>query len=502
MNSFVVISDLHLGGASPQMMSTPQRLADFIDRLSAPDDDTLELVINGDFVDFLAMPQANGELGVAWTPDPHEACAKLVATMGGQPAPVFDALGRHLVKGHLLTIILGNHDVELGLPQVQDALLRRIGGDRHRVHFVDDGRAYRVGGLLIEHGNRYDDNNLNDWEGLRQLASCLGRGERPPHVLSDERLAFQIWEAALRRGELPPRPYVVSAGSLIVERCVNPLKVDYPLLDLMQPQGVGIAFLLLELEPTLRRHLRKIGEMLGGGFREWTSRKRRGRPPILGRNVGADEVGERFSLDDIPPALEELYAQELLRMRDESSAVGAQQWIEGAQHLFKSGSRPHKDGIRALVEASREPPGAKLEISEQRLEHLRVLFETYLNEGDTLSATGPTEQYGQAAERMLAASADLDCVIMGHTHQARRRPKEGADDRSTYINTGTWADLITIPQEVLEPSEEGRAALRDFLVKLVLDEGVREQRPSSAEVRLNADRRVTSARLVQEERSG
>lgn len=54
----IVISDLHLGGTEPYMMSQPQQLAAFIEHLStvAAGDETLELVINGDFIDFLAIP--------------------------------------------------------------------------------------------------------------------------------------------------------------------------------------------------------------------------------------------------------------------------------------------------------------------------------------------------------------------------------------------------------------------------------------------------------------
>ena len=89
---------------------------------------------------------------------------------------MFAALAEYLAIDHRrrLTILLGNHDLELGLPAVQAMLLQALGGRRHRVAWVDDGRAYRLGGVLIEHGNRYDGANLNDWNGLRslRLAQC------------------------------------------------------------------------------------------------------------------------------------------------------------------------------------------------------------------------------------------------------------------------------------------------------------------------------------------
>ncbi len=146
----IVISDLHLGGFPPYMMSNPERLAAFIDGLPEKRavDEELELVIAGDFIDFLAIPEFK-----RWTPDPREASAKLGHTLRGPVASVFDALRRHVAGGRRLTVLIGNHDIELALPAVQDALLREIGAGSHQVDFMEDGSAYRVGAVLIEHRN-------------------------------------------------------------------------------------------------------------------------------------------------------------------------------------------------------------------------------------------------------------------------------------------------------------------------------------------------------------
>ena len=167
----IVVSDLHLGGSEPCMMSRPDALAAFVDGLPARlrADERLDLVIAGDFVDFLAMPP-----GEAWTADPADAADKLARTVRGPFSPVFQVLGRHLAHGHERTVIVGNHDVELALPPVQAVFEQGVAG---RVRWVDDGRAYRVGGALVEHGNRYDEANLNDWEGLRAAISAWTRDE-------------------------------------------------------------------------------------------------------------------------------------------------------------------------------------------------------------------------------------------------------------------------------------------------------------------------------------
>ncbi len=113
MHRCCVISDLHLGGDPPHMMSNPDKLAGFIDGLHSrcPSDQTLELVINGDFVDFIHIPDY-----AAWTHDPGRAVTKLQRVMNDPPFNgVFDALKGHLARGHVLTVIPGNHDLELGI---------------------------------------------------------------------------------------------------------------------------------------------------------------------------------------------------------------------------------------------------------------------------------------------------------------------------------------------------------------------------------------------------
>ena len=59
----VVISDLHLGGSEPRMMQQPQALAAFIRALPGRlgGDEVLDLVIAGDFIDFL---EQRGELAI------------------------------------------------------------------------------------------------------------------------------------------------------------------------------------------------------------------------------------------------------------------------------------------------------------------------------------------------------------------------------------------------------------------------------------------------------
>jgi hypothetical protein len=86
----IVISDLHLGGSKSVMMSHPGRLVRFLRALPhrVRADEKLELVIAGDFIDFLTIDPL-----ASWTPEPDVARKKLNDTMSGELfGPVFDAL--------------------------------------------------------------------------------------------------------------------------------------------------------------------------------------------------------------------------------------------------------------------------------------------------------------------------------------------------------------------------------------------------------------------------
>src|SRR5262245_10481743 len=134
-----VISDLHIGGARPEgnspgfQMCPPEsrrRLARFIHyvrRAARPHGSTLELIINGDFVDFLA--EQPFEPFTASADTAVEKLRRIIKT-ADVDAPdgqrIFPALQAFVTDGHRLTVLLGNHDIELSLAAVRHELSRQI----------------------------------------------------------------------------------------------------------------------------------------------------------------------------------------------------------------------------------------------------------------------------------------------------------------------------------------------------------------------------------------
>jgi UDP-2,3-diacylglucosamine pyrophosphatase LpxH len=443
----VVISDLHLGGAKPAMMSQPARLADFIAGLPKllSVGEALDLVIAGDFVDFLSVLPWS-----PWTDAPGAAVAKLLGVTGkpGQGegfAPVFDALREHVAGGHRLTVMLGNHDLELTLPPVQAALLDRIGAGLHDVLFVFDGRAYQVGGALIEHGNRYDDANANDFSHLRALASFLSRGETPTAAAKID----------------------VSTGSQLVVRVVNPLKKVYPFVDLLKPEGELLAYLLFALEPSLvRKYIVDFGLLFEAQRK--ASANADGRAPGETTNVtgGLAEVDE-----ELRDAFADLYQA----VRSPAENVGVGDIFTGFFDLAFS------DSVSELVAKNKPIPA-------DRLAKIRVSLRRLLAGDRTFDRAAPDGQYCKAARRLRRGK--IETVVMGHTHLARHH---GDANKATYINTGTWADLVTVPPAALVDGDD--AALSAFLVDLIKDRDVRTFRPTYADVLVARDGSVVHAAL-------
>ncbi len=436
----IIISDLHLGGTQPFMMSRPNSLASFIKSLPSltQPDELLQLVLAGDIIDFLSIRPYR-----SWTPCPGEAVRKLstLTDLCSPFRPIIDALGRHVQSGYELTLMLGNHDLEFALPQVQDAWLAAMGVPPRSVNFLCDGHALRLGDVLIEHGNRYDGANQNDWDNLRAIASARSRNEKPQMTLD------------------------VSVGSAIVEHVVNKLK-RYPFINLLQPEGPLTAMLLLAFEPQLKWHWGKIAKLLEGMYAQ--SQTRDGRPPAETTNVAF--IPEYDPDPDLLAAFGEDYA--LLRQPPEEVSL---------RSFFTDRLGTKRTSLSELLDSGDR-------VDPQRLQKIRVAMRKMLMDDQSFALNGPTEQYGLAAERLRELGATV--VVMGHTHLARHI---GNAQRADYINTGTWADVISVPPEVLADGAD--AELTDFLRRLKNDDRVRSWRYTYADLRIEANGQTSRATL-------
>lgn len=428
-----VISDLHLGGADAlatqkafQMCPAPTRalLSDFIDRIPKSSKDTeVHLVIAGDIVDFLAEAPFQ-----PFTVDPAVACAKL-ARIFESTRNVWDSLSRFAgERGGILTLMLGNHDIELSLPGVRKALLDRVGGPR--VRFLYDNEAFSIGPLLIEHGNRFDAWNAVPHGALRRVRSQLSR--RLP-VIPD----------------FPALP-----GSRMVIDVINPLKIDYPFIDLLKPETAAAL---------------PIAAALGG--------------------VGLKDAWRAFArfrdswAVDYDEATGEPTDQNLI-----SGAADTDQALWEIAQTIQVGGRAEQvsalgDTLQALGTTVR---AARIDALYSAFRSLKKFQRLHR---EAFDIEHEVDTYLTPARR--SAEAGYQVVIYGHTHLPKRVPLGHREDGlPLYLNTGTWADVMCVPAGIWNEDEPaGRDLFRQFVADLdgIGHDGWRRSMPTYARVELDGD---------------
>ena len=416
-----VISDLHLGGKPGfRMMKHPERLAAFIERLAskATPSDPVELVINGDFVYFLAQEHDGG--GPRWTPFAFEEGAALRAfdaIAAGMDKPIFSALAK-LVKTCRLTIMLGNHDLELALPEVRDRLLSLLGdAPAQNIRFQYDGEALVIGDAIIEHGNAQDPANAVDFNGLRYLRAIRTRG---------------YYQASLQQ-----RAFTAPPGSDLVARVMNPIKERYPFIDLLKPESEPLFALLLALEPDSRGELTKLVSTIRGIAKNLVPKL--GFPVQLANvSAGATEVETAVDplLEYIAAALPKDEAQKSFAAPPAGVTlenVSAASWLESKLGLF-----------RLLMSGKTDAAEADL---TSRLPALRQAFRALEDDPTWNENVESGKRYLDAAKALASGDAyrrGYRWVVFGHTHHAKR--VELPDEGSVYLNSGTWANLMRFPE--------------------------------------------------------
>ena len=158
----VVISDLHLGSGLREH-GAPNPLEDFlfdsefgIFLEQFEDHVSTELIIAGDFVDFLQVkPELNLVGKTVRGSSPNDSQIKLKAVYRGHLG-VFRALRRFLKSNHenRIVIIPGNHDADFTFPSVQQLFRTLLGTASARVDFRPE--AYQDRKVYIAHGHQFD----------------------------------------------------------------------------------------------------------------------------------------------------------------------------------------------------------------------------------------------------------------------------------------------------------------------------------------------------------
>ena len=226
----LVVSDLHLSSEEAlDDFYSDQEFAEFLEYHAATYD-RVHLVINGDWVDFLqtdprparstkeALKQL--DLEEIWpinvTEDQAVAGLEKVAT---RHAAFFAALRTFLepgAPGRRLSVLRGNHDVELAFPKVQARLRQLLGEpDTAALAFPSLGWFDAHAGVYVEHGSQYD-----AW-------NALSRADDP------------FLDPARTRLEVP-------WGSVQVKTFWNRVEPEFPHIDKIRPMLDSVLSMLVQ----------------------------------------------------------------------------------------------------------------------------------------------------------------------------------------------------------------------------------------------------------------
>lgn len=433
-----VVSDLHLGGRAPsanrasfQMcpLQARQRLARFVGALTsrsgefAAHSGSVELVINGDFIDFLAQ-----EPFADFTRDANAALCKLndaIASCDEESDPpnqVFTQLAAFVQAGHKLTLLLGNHDLELSWPPVRRELLAQLTGNLPaRVEFLFDGEAYRLGDLLIEHGNRYDGWNAVTHGALRAIRSAHSRGE-------------------------PLGPFVAPAGSRLVASVMNPLKERYRFIDLLKPENEAVLPILIALEPEVLRNLPVVASL---AFDKSRASGPTGRVRPEETFIASTKLPTTMTTRLIPDPTHDLTTSE------ETLAVLAQAELD-AKLFLESSYRLRIEhtmiaaGSFSWLQSPLSWRSHDRQIWSTRHDWLAKVWRQRAQRiGHTFAIGADDPPYINAARRLID-SGTARVVVMGHSHLPRAIV---VGKGGLYLNCGTWCPTIELPADFLKDNQ-------------------------------------------------
>jgi UDP-2,3-diacylglucosamine pyrophosphatase LpxH len=413
--NYALISDLHIGGDTKlDIFHSEPELANFVKALG---EENLTLIINGDFIDFLAV-EPFGEFS-------RKAAQEKIERIISAPSNGVLWEGfRAFLNGNTanrIDILLGNHDVEISFQEVQDALraVMAPATDGDRIEFIVDRVSHQqvnVGSVLIhiEHGFQYDPYNWYDQDKLRKAT-----------LFKDSKFSF----------DLP-------VGSQLVYKALNKLTPDHPFVPLLKPETAAI-YILMALAPReVSQHLGMMADVFSERFFNKLRMRLRGQqfalPEAMDPQAGTAALNPQLTNLFIDPTLNE-------------------ETLDEIENLIQRG-----DNGQTLTQVKTRPGMLSKKLTKAKLYLLRKGLEGLKLQRDTFFDVTQADEFNQALSGILDIGAKV--AIMGHSHSRKMRELSSDNDQGKllYLNTGTWADLLDFDLSQLQSDE----ALSQWLAQL------------------------------------
>jgi UDP-2,3-diacylglucosamine pyrophosphatase LpxH len=415
----VIVSDFHMSSGYNRRTGTFSRNEDFfydaafgrfIDKLivqGTAEQRRWRLVILGDFVDFLQVERPRSHNRLTSSADTVEKLAEIARGH----SVVFAALARFIDAGHVVDIVIGNHDIEFIWPEAQARFKQLVA--QHGKTDVAAGLTfhpwifYVPGVVYAEHGQQYDIYN-----------------------------SF----ATLLRPLLPGNPELIELplGSFFVLYLFNHIERLDPFADNVKPATRYLAW-ALRTHPimglaSLGYHLQFFVRVL-----RKTSKLSKAEQQARRDTYRREMVESHASAVGLPaqtlvaierlaaiPAMSNLWRQvEALLLRPLIPGLPALAAI-GAIYRATKQLRP---GVRSFLMLL----GGILGL----LWRERRLLRPATQPGSYLFAAAR-----QIHECLTQGNAAVPAYVFGHTHTAEQFPLTDDEDGPRYLNTGTWTPLV------------------------------------------------------------
>lgn len=342
----------------------------------------VELIINGDCFDFLAVEPYTLDGRIT----PATALEKLEKIIPAH-RPFFEALRRFIsLPGRHVTFITGNHDIELCFEQVQTriraAILGEASGQQERVRFCAT-RFYRpLPDVYIEHGNHFDFWNY----------------------------ASGVWDEQ----EHPLEAITLPVGTQYIQRAAHSISVRYSYLDHFDPSvdSVRQIALLCLLDPeiiieTVQRTMRLLSY-----------------PREALADLAPGEEGIPATLFEKAMIDFAAFHQDMLAHTPGWNAV---------ESILQAHS---SDTYDAQADAIKEFFMLRDALSLPPVEAVKAIL--------AATAYPMEESVARGMQQVLYADPMLRYAIAGHTHMLRRDALNGGSQ--VYLNTATWTARYALPK--------------------------------------------------------
>ncbi len=414
----IILSDLHLGagffgGANPlEDFRHDQQFHEFILALRDESESAgrpMDLIINGDFIEFLqvpAVPVSEYDPRAVYPEEAYRTTTEADSVLRTDLViaghrPVFEGLAAFLSERprRTVTVIKGNHDVPLHWPGVQERIRQALGATGPRASLLTFAERFILrDGVYVEHGNQYGDplNSLDDFE-------------NPVDPRHPDRLKMPI-------------------GSRFVIEFFNHVESEKWWVDAVKPITALIAYgMVLETTFALRALAILLTAIPGMIFRPFAAGQGEPSPLDAVRADNVEEVARRYAGDpDFRRAVDAALDAYLGSIGPVSPTARAG---EGEKGYTPPGARAENlAGVRRAIRHFR----TRIFRLCRRVARTERAQPALLETGQRISR-GFSDNLVKVAQQIIQQRG-VSLVVFGHTHEARLEILQGG----VYANSGTW----------------------------------------------------------------